>query len=385
MTEKRIGAPGTGISRRRFLEATGTSGLVAAMAGCTTTTRPSFSQVDPGAASQSSAMPNLPTTGKPEVVDLDERGHEVTLRPVQARHEMHPLETMGGPVSLPVTWAFAADDGEPSVPGPILRCTEGAELEITLDNSDSPHPHTLHFHGVRKSWANDGVPTTTGITVMPGETHTYTIPANVAGTHLYHCHYQTPMHMEMGMFGILRVDPEGYEEADKEYFSTVREWDTRLSRQNAGENVQFDLTNRRPDAFTVNGKCAPRTLHPEEGSPMIVDPGDTVRVHWVNAGFMSHPLHIHNHRFRVVEKDGGQYPEEMQVPQDVVNVAPAERYTVEFEADADPGIYLMHCHKVDHVRNGSSYPGGMLSAIVYTDVMDTQIFADLMDYAGYEG
>jgi FtsP/CotA-like multicopper oxidase with cupredoxin domain len=191
--------------------------------------------------------------------------------------------------------------------------------------------------------------------------------------------------MEMGMYGILRVDPKGYEEADKEYFMTIKEWDTRLSRRFGGEDVQYDLTRRRPDAYTINGRCAPYTFHPEEGSPVIVEPGDTVRIHYVNAGFKSHPMHIHNHRFKIVEKDGSPYPEAMQLLQDVVNIAPAERYTVEFEADADPGIYLMHCHKVDHVRNGSSYPGGMLNAVVYTDAMQSEIFEKVMAYAGYEG
>ncbi|WP_332897359.1 multicopper oxidase domain-containing protein [Haladaptatus sp. CMSO5] len=379
----RIGAPGTGISRRKFLAATGSAGLFAT-AGCTAVSQPTARTV-PLTSSQNSAYPDLPETGKPEVVNLDERGHEVTIKSVMARHHIHPGETMNGPITLPVTWAFQADDGVPSVPGPILRCTEGAELKITLDNSEMQVPHTLHFHGVRKSWENDGVPTTTGVTVMPGESHTYTIPANVPGTHLYHCHYQTPMHMEMGMYGILRVDPKGYEEADKEYFMTVKEWDTRLSRQHGGENVQYSLSSRHADAFTINGKSAPATLHPETGSPLIVEPGDTVRIHWVNAGFMSHPLHIHNHRFKIVEKDGSPMPEVLQFLQDVVNVAPAERYTIEFEADADPGIYLVHCHKVDHVRNGDSYPGGMLTGIVYTDAMDTDIFRSLMEYAGYEG
>jgi hypothetical protein len=35
--------------------------------------------------------------------------------------------------------------------------------------------------------------------------------------------------------------------------------------------------------------------------------------------------------------------------------------------------------------NGRSYPGGMLGGLVYEDVMDTDIFAQLMEYAGYEG
>jgi len=46
----------------------------------------------------------------------------------------------------------------------------------------------------------------------------------------------------------------------------------------------------------------------------------------------------------------------------------------------------MHCHKVNHAMNGNSYPGGMVNGIVvYRDAMDTDIFADLMEHAGYEG
>jgi FtsP/CotA-like multicopper oxidase with cupredoxin domain len=381
-----IGAPGTSVSRREFVAATGLTGSLA-LAGCqaptastrlTTTTE----QSETTAASQSLS---LPTTGPPTVVDADEQGGQVTLHNVEARHDAHPGDTMGGPVTLPKVWAFQADDRQPSVPGPVIRTTEGEDVEVTLDNTEGKMPHTLHFHGARTTWENDGVPTTTGITVPPGETHTYEIPANVPGTHLYHCHFQTHRHIEMGMFGIFRVDPKGYEEADKEHFLTVREWDSGLHRMMAGQDGSYDPLNRQPDVFTVNGKSAPRTLHPEDGSPIIVDQGDLVRLHVVNAGYMSHPMHIHNHRFQKVEKDGGTIPEAARHEEDVTNIAPAERHTIEFEADADPGIYLMHCHKVNHVVNGGSYPGGMLTGVVYRDVMDSDIFAELMEYAGYEG
>lgn len=86
-----------------------------------------------------------------------------------------------------------------------------------------------------------------------------------------------------------------------------------------------------------------------------------------------------------MERDGGVIPEAARYEMDVTNVAPAERHTVEFVADADPGIYPMHCHNVNHVMNGNAYPGGMLSAVVYKSAMDTSIFADLMAAAGYEG
>ena len=376
------------MSRREFVAATGATGSLA-LAGCQAPT--SSSEVTSTAAkteateASTAQSESLPKTSPPEIVNVDEQGGQVTLRNAHARHEVHPGETMGGPVELPKVWAFQADDREPSVPGPILRTTEGEDMEVTLDNTDGKLPHTVHFHGVTKKWEDDGVPTTTGITVQPGEKHTYEIPANVPGTHFYHCHYQTHRHVEMGMFGILRVDPKGYEPADKEHFLTVREWDSGLHKMMAGQDGSYDPLNRSPDVFTVNGKSAPRTLHPEDGSPIIVEQGDTVRLHMVNAGYMSHPLHIHNHRFRKVEKDGGPISEVAQHEEDVTNVAPAERHTIEFEADADPGIYLMHCHKVNHVVNNGMYPGGMLTGVVYKEAMDSDVFADLMEYAGYEG
>ncbi len=380
-----IGAPGSGISRREFAKATSVGGL-AALAGCTAPgARQNTDTATETATAAQATDSELPTTSPPEVVNVDERGGQVTLSTQPAVHRAHPGDTMGGPVDLPRTWAFQADDGDPSVPGPILRTTEGEDMEVTLDNTDGRRPHTVHFHAVSKQWEDDGVPTTTGIRVDPGEKHTYTVPANVPGTHLYHCHFQTPRHMEMGMFGIFRVDPKGYEPADKEYFLSLRDWDSRLHRQMAGGDATYDPRDRRPDVFTVNGKSAPRTLHPEDGSPIIVEQGDLVRLHLVNAGYMDHPMHIHNHRFRKVAKDGGRIPEAAQYPMDVTSVAPAERHTVEFEADADPGIYLMHCHKVNHVMNGRTYPGGMLSGVVYREAMDSDIFAKLMEYAGYDG
>ncbi len=286
------GAPGSTMSRREFLAASGSAGLIGA-AGCTAPTnertRTAMGDDGTAAATQNSS---LPETSPPEVVNVDEQGGSVTLKSRPARHTAHPLETMGGPVDIPQVWAFQTEDGDPSVPGPILRTTEGEDMEVTLDNTEGMRPHTLHFHGVRKAWADDGVPTTTGIRVDPGEKHTYTIPANVPGTHLYHCHYQTHRHIEMGMYGIFRVDPEGYEPADREYFMTVKDWDSRLPRQMAGEDVRYDPRNRNPDIFTINGKSAPRTLHPEDGSPIIVSEGDQVRIHFANNGYMSHPLHI---------------------------------------------------------------------------------------------
>jgi len=117
---------------------------------------------------------------------------------------------------------------------------------------------------------------------------------------------------------------------------------------------------------------------------LIVEEGDQVRIHFVNAGYESHAMHNHNHGFTVVEKDGGVIPEAARHREDVIPIAPAERKTIEFTADADPGVYALHCHKVNHAMNGDSYPGGMIGGMVYESAMDSEQFASVMEMAGYE-
>ncbi len=325
-----------------------------------------------------------PWTGAPTVIELADGGSS-TLRTVPSRHAILSEAAQGGPVTLPEVWAWQADNHEPSVPGPMYRVEEGSTFDITLENSEDVRPHTLHVHAIEKSWMDDGAPASTGQRVDPGEEQTYRFLADTPGTHLYHCHYQTQNHLDLGMYGIVRVDPTDYEPPDREFFLTIRDWDTRLSRQVAGAGTDYSHRDRNPDVFTINGRSGPYSFHPEEGSPLIVEEGDTVRVHLTNNGYESHPIHLHNHRFEVVEKDGGDVPEAARVEQDVTNIAPAERKTIEFTADADPGIYLLHCHKVHHVMNGDTYPGGMVVPLVYESAMDSPQFEAAMEKAGFDG
>ncbi|TYL39960.1 hypothetical protein CV102_03760 [Natronococcus pandeyae] len=330
-------------------------------------------------------LTDYPYTAPPQIVDVAEQGYESTLRTVASRHELVTEAASGGPVELPEVWAWQADDLEPSVPGPIYRMTEGDTFELTYDNSEHDRPHTVHVHAVGKTWADDGAPVTNREHVGAGESHTYTLHGDVPGTHVYHCHYQTHNHLDMGMYGILRVDPEDYEAPDREYFLTLRDWDTRLHDREAGADSDYSPSQRSSNAYTINGRSAPTTFHPEQGSPLIVSEGETVHLNIANNGYESHPFHTHGHRFTVVEKDGSPIPESAQHEEDVINIAPAERYTLEFEADADPGIYPAHCHKVHHVTTEDAYPGGMATAIVYEEAMETEEFDEIMDDAGYDG
>ena len=151
----RIGAPGTGISRREFLIASGTGGA-AALAGCVGSAPNPQLGAKPANLQQKNET--LPLTAPPQVVQVNEQGGEVTLKSRPCRHAVHPIDSMGGPIEFAQVWAFGADDRSPSVPGSILRTTEGNDMEVTLDNTEGLRPHTVHFHGSLQALVADDPP-----------------------------------------------------------------------------------------------------------------------------------------------------------------------------------------------------------------------------------
>ena len=90
-----------------------------------------------------------------------------------------------------------------TVPGPVIRATEGDLLRVHFGNGGS-HPHTIHFHGIHP--ANmDGV-----FEIVPsGGEFTYEFEARPAGLQLYHCH-STPLkkHIHKGLYGAFIIDPK---------------------------------------------------------------------------------------------------------------------------------------------------------------------------------
>jgi hypothetical protein len=79
-----------------------------------------------------------------------------------------------------------------------------------------------------------------------------------------------------------------------------------------------------------------------------------VRLRFANVSMTSHPLHIHGHRFWVVESDGGQIPRSAWVPESSLNIVPGQTRAVDFVADA-PGDWPLHCHKSHHAMNAMGH------------------------------
>lgn len=82
--------------------------------------------------------------------------------------------------------------------------------------------------------------------------------------------------------------------------------------------------------------------------------GQVERWEFINDSDIPHPVHVHGCHFQVVERRGGRgqvYPYEGGW-KDTVLVMPWETVAVHIRFDAHPGLFLMHCHNLQHEDQG---------------------------------
>ncbi len=294
------------------------------------------------------------------------------------------------------------------VPGPEIRVKQGDKVRVKFKNNTNLN-HTIHWHGIYVPWRMDGVPYVTQMPVMPGQEFIYEFIAEPYGTHFYHCHWGTLLHMQSGMYGsiIIESDDDPIKKAfpyEREYTLIYSAHDVNFIRNELNAMLErmkertylmktgrfdaerfnlFDtkdelmeaidggyqppyLVNRRssaelpiPNWFTVNGKSYPSTPY------LFIKTGENIRVRLINAGTENHHLHLHGHDFWMVCDDGVPLPQPWQ--RNTVSLSPGKTYDIIIEGK-NRGIWTFHDHDTRRVTNNGLYPGGNLMALVYEDL-----------------
>jgi len=167
-------------------------------------------------------------------------------------------------------WTFGG-----TVPGPVIRVTQGDTVDFTLVNL-APMPHSLDFH------AAEIAPSRAYVNLLPKDSLHYRFVARVPGAFMYHCGTApVAMHIANGMYGAVIVDPIGGRPPAKEFVFVQSEFYTmRLADTTAPRILDWQkLLSLAPDYVVFNGRAAQYAEH-----PIHVRVGERLRLYVVNAG-----------------------------------------------------------------------------------------------------
>jgi FtsP/CotA-like multicopper oxidase with cupredoxin domain len=228
-------------------------------------------------------------------------------------------------------------------PGPTIEAVEGDRVRILVTNSLPEHT-SIHWHGILLPSGMDGVGGLNQPQIKPGETYAYEFTLRQNGTQLYHPHADETVQMAMGMMGFFVIHPrQPARHVDRDFCIFPHEWFVEPGTSTPNPNIMTDF-----NLFTFNSRAFPGT------EQLVVRLGQRVRLRFANVSMDSHPIHIHGHRFWVVETDGGQIPESAWWPETTVDVPPGTTRAVEFMAD-NLGDWILHCHKTHHAMNAMNH------------------------------
>jgi len=228
-------------------------------------------------------------------------------------------------------------------PGPTIEAVEGDRVRMLVTNKLPEHT-SIHWHGIFLPSGMDGVAGLNQPHIGPGETYAYEFTLRQHGTHMYHPHADEMVQMAMGMMGFFVIHPrEPERRVDRDFCIFPHMWFIEPGTMTPNTAVMLDF-----NIFTFNSRAFPGT------DALVCKRGDRVRIRLANLSMTDHPIHIHGHRFWVVETDGGQIPQTGWWPETTLNIMPGTTRAVEFVAEY-PGDWALHCHKNHHVMNAMGH------------------------------
>ncbi len=182
------------LSRRRFVEAAGTAGILSAVA------------------------PLLPPQVSRRPADEGLR----PLAPRPARPVSYDLAIARTPVTIDGRRATGTTING-TIPGPLLRFQEGDDAIIRVTNRLDEET-SIHWHGIILPSEMDGVPGVTFPGIHPGETFEYRFPIRQSGTYWFHSH--SGFQEQAGHYGSILIDPPDGppDRFDREHVIVLSDW-----------------------------------------------------------------------------------------------------------------------------------------------------------------
>lgn len=231
-------------------------------------------------------------------------------------------------------WTF-----EGSIPAPIVHTRVGDTVEFTLTNHGTI-PHSMDFHAARID------PKTAFRSIVPGESTSFTFRPKYAGAFLYHCGTAPVlMHIGMGMFGAIIVDPRTPLPPAREFVLVQSEF--YIDRQRGQPVLSYDrMLSTLPDIVAFNA-------HPlqYQEEPLRVKRGERVRFYVVNAGpTVPCAFHVVGQQFDTVYL--GAPPGNAIHGVQTFSVAAGGGMVFELLADV-PGSFVFVNHEFGHGQKGA--------------------------------
>ncbi len=264
----------------------------------------------------------------------------LTLSLDLTRTRWQPEGTTGA--TIPIL-AFAESGKTPTIPGPLLRVTEGTEVRIRLHNrlDRLATIHGLHDHDGRAD----------SVQLAAGESRVVSFRATSPGTQFYWARTTTGGRLigrneDSQLVGGFIVDPRGAAKQRGERTMVITAFDDTV-KTTGHPSDHFQV-------FALNGRSWPGTER------LQLTQGDTLHWQVLNASDHFHPMHLHGFFF-TVESRGSALRDTIYAAADrrqavTESMLPASGMSLSWIADR-PGNWLFHCHLIAHI-DASLRPAG---------------------------
>lgn len=216
-------------------------------------------------------------------------------------------------------------------PSPAMRVRQGDVVQTRLQVGMMMY-HTVHHHGIEPEYRSDGVG---HISWDVNGSYTYQWRPMHAGTYFYHCHTNTVLHAEMGMYGALIVDPpggpgrafDGGPAYDLEAVWAVDEIDSSWHTLNWAAGTcggDVGLNDLNPDYFVITGVDGAQSALNAPGVAVTMSRGERLLVRYICAGYLPQQIRFGGLTAEVVASDGRPLPRTFLT--DRIDAVSAERY-----------------------------------------------------------